>query len=33
MAWILFSEPITAMTVLGMAVTALGVSLVARSRP
>jgi drug/metabolite transporter (DMT)-like permease len=33
MAWVLFSEPITAITVLGMAVTALGVSLVVRSRP
>ncbi len=31
MAWFLFSEPITAVTLLGMAVTALGVSLVLRS--
>ncbi len=31
MAWVLFSEPITAITLLGMAVTALGVSLVLRS--
>jgi drug/metabolite transporter (DMT)-like permease len=33
MAWVLFSEPITVITVLGMAVTALGVSLVVRARP
>ncbi len=33
MAWVLFSEPITVVTVLGMAVTALGVSLVVRPRP
>ena len=33
MAWVLFSEPITTLTVLGMAVTALGVSLVVRARP
>ena len=31
LAWVLFSEPITAMTVLGMAVTAMGVSLVLRA--
>ncbi len=33
MAWVLFSEPITWLTVLGMAITALGVSLVVRARP
>lgn len=33
MAWILFSEPITVATVLGMAITAVGVSLVVRGRP
>ncbi|MEP6969464.1 MAG: DMT family transporter [Betaproteobacteria bacterium] len=33
MAWVLFSEPITVITVLGMAVTAVGVSLVVRARP
>lgn len=33
MAWVLFSEPITVTTILGMAVTALGVSLVIRARP
>jgi drug/metabolite transporter (DMT)-like permease len=33
MAWVLFSEPITVITVMGMAVTALGVSLVVRARP
>ena len=33
MAWVLFSEPITALTILGMAVTALGVSLVIKARP
>jgi len=32
MAWVLFSEPITVTTIVGMAVTALGVSLVIRSR-
>lgn len=32
MAWILFAEPITALTLAGMALTALGVSLVVRSR-
>lgn len=32
MAWMLFDEPITAITVLGMAVTAVGVSLVVRAR-
>ena len=31
MAWLLFAEPITAVTVLGTAVTALGVSLVVRA--
>ena len=31
MAWLLFSEPITAMTLLGTAITALGVSLVVRA--
>jgi drug/metabolite transporter (DMT)-like permease len=31
MAWALFDEPITALTVLGMALTAFGVSLVVRS--
>ena len=31
MAWLLFSEPITAVTVLGTAITALGVSLVVRA--
>jgi drug/metabolite transporter (DMT)-like permease len=30
MAWLLFSETITAVTVLGTAITALGVSLVVR---
>ena len=30
MAWLLFAEPITAMTVAGIAVTAVGVSLVVR---
>lgn len=30
MAWLLFSEPITAVTILGTAITALGVSLVVR---
>ena len=33
MAWVLFSEPITTLTILGMAVSALGVSLVVRVRP
>lgn len=33
MAWALFSEPVTATTILGMAVTAVGVSLVIRPRP
>ncbi len=32
MAWVLFDEPITMVTVLGMAMTALGVSLVLRNR-
>jgi len=32
MAWVLFDEPITVFTVLGMALAALGVSLVVRSR-
>ncbi|HEY9224321.1 MAG TPA: DMT family transporter [Variovorax sp.] len=32
MAWLLFSEPITAMTLLGTAITAVGVSLVVRQR-
>ena len=32
MAWILFDEPIGVITVLGMALTAVGVSLVVRSR-
>ena len=32
MAWVLFDEPITAFTVAGMALTAVGVSLVVRSR-
>ena len=32
MAWVLFSEPVTVTTILGMAVTALGVSLVIRAR-
>ncbi len=32
MAWMLFDEPITVFTVLGMGLTALGVSLVVRSR-
>jgi drug/metabolite transporter (DMT)-like permease len=32
MAWLLFGEPITVFTVLGMAITALGVSLVVRRR-
>ena len=31
MAWLLFAEPITAVTVLGTAITALGVSLVVRA--
>ena len=31
MAWILFAEPITATTLVGMAITALGVSLVLRA--
>ena len=31
MAWLLFTEPITAVTVLGTAITALGVSLVVRA--
>ena len=33
MAWLLFSEPITALTLAGMALTAFGVSLVVRSAP
>jgi drug/metabolite transporter (DMT)-like permease len=33
MAWVLFGEPITALTIAGMALTAVGVSLVVRSRP
>jgi len=32
MAWVLFGEPITVLTVAGMALTAVGVSLVVRSR-
>jgi drug/metabolite transporter (DMT)-like permease len=32
MAWVLFAEPITAFTVAGMALTALGVSLVVRTK-
>ncbi len=32
MAWLLFGEPITAFTVVGMAITALGVGLVVRTR-
>jgi len=32
MAWVLFSEPITALTIAGMALTAVGVSLVVRAR-
>jgi drug/metabolite transporter (DMT)-like permease len=32
MAWVLFGEPITALTIAGMALTALGVALVVRSR-
>jgi drug/metabolite transporter (DMT)-like permease len=32
MAWVLFKEPITVPTVAGMALTAVGVSLVVRSR-
>jgi drug/metabolite transporter (DMT)-like permease len=31
MAWLLFREPITVFTIAGMALTALGVSLVVRS--
>jgi drug/metabolite transporter (DMT)-like permease len=33
MAWVLFGEPITVLTIAGMALTAVGVSLVVRSRP
>jgi drug/metabolite transporter (DMT)-like permease len=33
MAWILFREPITVFTIAGMALTALGVSLVVRAQP
>jgi drug/metabolite transporter (DMT)-like permease len=33
MAWALFGEPITALTIAGMALTAVGVSLVVRQRP
>jgi drug/metabolite transporter (DMT)-like permease len=33
MAWLLFSEPITLFTLAGMALTAVGVSLVVRARP
>ena len=33
LAWILFGEPITALTVAGVTLTALGVSLVVRARP
>ncbi|MEO7549031.1 MAG: DMT family transporter [Ramlibacter sp.] len=33
MAWVLFSEPITVFTIAGMALTALGVSLVVRAPP
>jgi drug/metabolite transporter (DMT)-like permease len=32
MAWLLFAEPITALTLAGMALTALGVSLVVRTK-
>ncbi len=32
MAWVLFDEPITSITVIGMALTAIGVSLVVRAR-
>jgi drug/metabolite transporter (DMT)-like permease len=32
LAWVLFAEPITALTVAGMALTALGVSLVVRTK-
>ena len=32
MAWVLFNEPITVFTVIGMGITALGVSLVVRAR-
>jgi drug/metabolite transporter (DMT)-like permease len=32
MAWVLFAEPITALTIAGMALTALGVSLVVRTK-
>jgi drug/metabolite transporter (DMT)-like permease len=31
MAWVLFAEPITTLTLAGMALTALGVSLVVRA--
>ena len=33
MAWLLFDEPITLTTVFGIAITALGVSLVVRTAP
>jgi drug/metabolite transporter (DMT)-like permease len=33
MAWVLFGEPITVLTIAGMALTAVGVSLVVRTRP
>jgi drug/metabolite transporter (DMT)-like permease len=33
MAWVLFSEPITVVTLLGTALTAYGVSLVVRTGP
>ncbi|MCB2000611.1 MAG: EamA family transporter, partial [Rhodoferax sp.] len=33
LAWALFGEPITVFTMLGMAITALGVSLVVRRQP
>lgn len=33
LAWLLFDEPIAALTLLGIAITALGVSLVVRERP
>jgi drug/metabolite transporter (DMT)-like permease len=32
MAWVLFGEPITVLTIAGLALTAVGVSLVVRSR-
>ena len=33
MAWLLFGEPITAFTLMGMALTAVGVALVLRTPP